>query len=203
MTAQVPTQERTPIAEGRVRFTPLQMENIHTHFRWNNDPELNRLDSEVPYEEESFGAFKARFEQLCVKPTPTQRHFEIHDAEHDTLIGVAYVARMSTHHEHALVGITIGQTDYWGEGYGKESMRLLLRYCFEDLGLHRVSAETFEYNTAWRDLVEGMGFTREGVARDYLYRDGQYWDKAFYALLEDEYRAQDFPSSEGVAVPAS
>ncbi|PSQ96168.1 MAG: N-acetyltransferase [Bacteroidetes bacterium SW_9_63_38] len=202
MNDPVPIREQTPIAEGCVRFTPLQMENIHTHFRWNNDPELNRLDSEEPYEEESFGAFKTRFEQLCVKPTLTQHHFEIHDIDDDTLIGVAYVARMSTHHEHALVGLTIGEKEYWGEGYGRDSLRLLLRYCFESLDLHRVSAETFEYNTAWRDLVEGRGFVREGVAREYLYRDGQYWDKIHYALLDDEYWAQEEASGASAVASA-
>lgn len=188
MTASNPTHQVTPLEEGRVRFTPLQMENIHTHFRWNNDPELNRLDSEIPHEEESFGDFKERFEQLCNDPSPEHRDFEIHDVVEDQLIGVAYVARISPYHHHALVGITIGEREYWGQGYGKESLRLLLRYCFQDLELHRVSAETFEYNTAWRDLIEGTGFVKEGTAREYLFRDGEYWDKAFYALLEEEYR---------------
>ncbi|PSQ75739.1 MAG: N-acetyltransferase [Bacteroidetes bacterium QH_7_62_13] len=184
------TRQVTPLEEGRVRFSPLQMENIHTHFRWNNDPELNRLDSEVPYEEESFGDFKERFEQLCNEPSPDHRDFEIHDAEEDELIGVAYVARISPHHHHATIGLTIGERDYWGNGYGRESLRLLLRYCFENLDLHRVSAEAFEYNSAWRHLIRDAGFSREGTAREYLHRNGQYWDKGFFALLEQEYREQ-------------
>lgn len=181
--------EVTLLTEGRVRFTPLQIQNIHTHFQWNNDPELNRLDSEVPYKKESFGRFKERFEQLCERPSPAHRDFEIHDADRDVLIGIAYVARIDRHHHHARIGVIIGEREYWGEGYGRESMRLLLSYCFDTLGLHRLSAETFEYNTAWRDLVKGMGFTKEGTARDYLYREDRYWDKENYALLEPEYRA--------------
>jgi len=188
MTTSNPTHQVTPLEEGRVRFTPLQMENIHTHFRWNNDPELNRLDSELPYEEESFGDFKDRFEQLCNEPSAGHRDFEIHDVEEEALIGVAYVAHISPYHHHALVGITIGARDYWGRGYGKESLRLLLDYCFRDLDLHRVSAESFEYNTAWRDLLKAVGFVKEGTAREYLYRDEKYWDKERYALLVDEYR---------------
>ena len=185
-----PTQAITPLTHERVRFTPLQMDNIHTHFRWNNDPELNRLDSEMPYEEESFGQFKERFEQLCERPSSSHRDFEIHDDERNVLIGIAYVARIDSHHRRARIGVTIGDRAYWGKGYGRESMRLLLHYCFERLDLHRVRAATFEYNTAWRDLVEGMGFTKEGTARDYLYRDGRFWDKENYALLEPEYQSR-------------
>lgn len=188
MTTSNPTHQVTPLKEGRVRFTPLQIDNIHTHFSWNNDPELNRLDSELPYQEESFGTFKERFEQLCNNPSSAHRDFEIHDVEAEKLIGVAYVAQISSHHHHAMVGVTIGERDYWGHGYGKESLRLLLRYCFQELDLHRVSAETFEYNTAWRDLIKGMGFAHEGTCREYLFRDEKYWDKELYSMLEQEYR---------------
>lgn len=176
--------------EGRrIRFTPLQIENIYTHFRWNNDPELNRLDSEMPYEEESFGAFKKRFEQMSDYPDPTHQDFEIH-VKDGSLIGVAYVTAISTHNRHALVGVTIGDRAYWGEGFGRESLALLLDYCFEELNLHRVSAETFEYNEAWENLVREMGFTREGTARDYLRRDGTFWDKGTFGLLEHEYQSK-------------
>jgi RimJ/RimL family protein N-acetyltransferase len=190
MSSSHPVQNVTPLRQGRVRFTPLDMDNIHTHFRWNNDPELNRLDSEMPHEKEPFGAFKQRFEKLCDHPSPKHRDFEIHDDENDVLIGVAYASRVSEHNHNALVGITIGDRDYWGQGYGRESLRLLLAYCFEEMELHRVSTETFEYNTAWKDLVEGMGFVKEGTAREYLYRDGRYWNKHNYALLAHEYRSQ-------------
>jgi len=190
MSMPLPVHEITPLHTDRVEFTPLQMENIHTHFRWNNDPELNRLDSEFPFEEESFGAFKSRFEQMCDNPSPSHRNFEIHARDAETLIGVAYTTRISAHNLHAQVGITIGDRDYWGRGYGRSSFDLLLFYCFEKLGLHRVSAETFEYHTAWRDLVEGMGFQKEGTIREYLRRDGRYWDKEIYGLLEQGYQAR-------------
>lgn len=185
------TEDVTPLRRGHVEFTPLQMENIHTHFRWNNDPELNRLDSEVPYREEAFGEFKSRFERLRQNPSPAHQHFEIHALDADsTLIGVAFVAHISEHNRHGQVGITIGDRDFRGQGYGRKSLRLLLAYCFERLGLHRVRAETFEYHEAWRRLVEGMGFVKEGTARESLYRDGKYWDIETYSLLEQEYRAR-------------
>jgi RimJ/RimL family protein N-acetyltransferase len=205
LTSAAPTGSTTAFEGDRVRFTPLQMDNIYTHFRWNNDPELNRLDSEIPYEEETFGQFKQRFERMCLQPSPTQRDFEIHALDapssgdgvpgpdaagaEGTLIGVAYVADISAHHRHGLVGVTIGARDYWGAGYGRESLALLLAFCFDDLDLHRVSAETFEYNTAWRNLVVGAGFQKEGTAREYLYRDDRFWDKENFALLRREHEA--------------
>ncbi len=174
---------------ARITLSPLRLENLYKHFAWNNDPELNRLDSEIPYEQESLGAFKRRFEQMIYAPAPDSRDFEIH-AEDGTVIGVAYIGNISAHNRHCKIGITIGDRNYWGKGYGRAALRLVLNYCFDELDMHRVGTETFEYNTAWRKLVEWAGFTREGTDREYLFRDGRYWDKDTYAILEDEYRAQ-------------
>ena len=171
----------------RITLTPLNFENIYRHFEWNNDPELNRLDSEFPFERESFADFKARFEQMVDHPSPHNIDLEIH-AEDGVLIGLAYVTDISHHNKHCMIGITIGDRNYWGKGYGRESIELLLAYCFDQLGMHRVHTETFEYNEAWRSLVRDAGFIQEGVERDYLYRDGEFWDKEIYSLLEDEYR---------------
>ena len=179
-----------PILNGaRVRLTPLQYQNIHRHYEWNNDAELNYFDSEVPHHKETFGAFKRRFEQMVYKPSPDGRDFEIY-AEDGVLIGVAYLANLSGHHRHALIGVTIGDRAYWGRGYGREALETMLALCFDELAMHRVSAETFEYNKAWKKLVEEVGFHKEGEARDYLFRGGRFWTKETYALLEEEYRAR-------------
>lgn len=174
--------------DARVELTPLHWDNLYKHFQWNNDPELNYYDSEIPYRKESLGEFKKRFEQMVYDPLPTSRDFEI-CAEDGTLIGVAFVMDISHHNRHCTIGITIGDRDYWGKGYGRAALRTLLQYCFDELNMHRVSAEIFEYNEAWRKLVEWAGFKKEGTDRDYLHRQGQYWDKHIYAILEEEYRS--------------
>ena len=177
------------MAEPAVTLTPLHRENLYKHFEWNNDPELNRLDSESPYVKETLGEFKRRFEEMIYAPSPDTRDFEIH-AEDGTVIGVAYIANISEHHRHCTIGITIGDREYWGKGYGRASLRQVIDFCFNELDMHRVHAYTFEYNDAWRRLVEWAGFQKEGTERDYLFRDGQYWNKDSYSMLEQEYRAR-------------
>ncbi len=184
--------QKTTLEGEKVRFEPLQLVNIHQHFKWNNDPELNRLDSELPYSKESFGEFKKRFERMIYHPSFNSQDFEIY-AEDDVLIGIAYIANLSDHNKHCSVSITIGNRDYWGKGYGRDALRLVLRYCFDTLEMHRVDTELFSFNDAWKRLVLWAGFHQDGVMRDYLFRDGQYWDKEVYAMLEPEYRAQVGP----------
>jgi RimJ/RimL family protein N-acetyltransferase len=75
-----------------------------------------------------------------------------------------------------------------GHGYATEAVRELLRYCFEDLGVRRVSANCFLDNEASLRLMERVGMRRELHAiRDSLHRSGQWLDTVGYAILKDEW----------------
>ncbi|MEU4624992.1 GNAT family N-acetyltransferase [Actinoplanes sp. NPDC023801] len=76
-----------------------------------------------------------------------------------------------------------------GHGFATEAIRALLRLCFEDLRLHRVTATCFAANEpSWR-LMERVGMRREfHTVRDSLHRSGEWLDCFGYALLADEWR---------------
>lgn len=78
--------------------------------------------------------------------------------------------------------------DHTGRGYAREAVRELVRLCFEDLGLRRLTANCFADNEAsWR-LMERLGMRRELYAvRESLHRSGEWLDGAGYALLADEW----------------
>jgi len=80
--------------------------------------------------------------------------------------------------------------DHTGRGYATEAVRELIRICFTDLGLRRVTANCFAGNEAsWR-LMERVGMRRELYAvRESLHRSGEWLDGIGYALLADEWRA--------------
>jgi RimJ/RimL family protein N-acetyltransferase len=77
--------------------------------------------------------------------------------------------------------------EHTGHGYATEAVRELLRYCFQDLGVRRVSANCYLGNEAsWR-LMERVGMRRESHAvRESLHRSGRWLDTVGYALLADE-----------------
>jgi RimJ/RimL family protein N-acetyltransferase len=78
--------------------------------------------------------------------------------------------------------------DRAGHGYATEAVRELIRLCFEDLGLRRVTANCFAGNEAsWR-LMERVGMRRElHTVRESLHRSGEWLDGLGYALLADEW----------------
>jgi RimJ/RimL family protein N-acetyltransferase len=79
--------------------------------------------------------------------------------------------------------------DQHGHGLATEAVDALLRICFEQLGLRRVTAACFAANEpSWR-LMERLGMRREAhTVRDSLHRSGEWHDGYCYALLAEEHR---------------
>jgi RimJ/RimL family protein N-acetyltransferase len=77
-----------------------------------------------------------------------------------------------------------------GHGYATEAVAELIRICFEDLELRRVTAMCFAENEAsWR-LMERVHMRREQhTVRDSLHRSKGWLDGFGYALLADEWQA--------------
>lgn len=84
--------------------------------------------------------------------------------------------------------------EFMGSGYATEAVRELLRICFDDLGLRRVTATCFADNEAsWR-LMERLGMRRElHAVADALHRSGQWLDTFGYAQLASEWRSTAQP----------
>lgn len=84
---------------------------------------------------------------------------------------------------------------YWmgyafaGQGYMTEAVGLVVPYCFETLGLHRIHAAFLPDNRASRRVLEKNGFREEGYAEHYLQIDGKWADHVMFGLTRERYDA--------------
>lgn len=77
---------------------------------------------------------------------------------------------------------------YAGRGIATEAATELLRICFEDLGLRRVTALCFADNVASRRIMEKLGMRLEELTRaESLHRSRGWLDGAGYAILAEEW----------------
>jgi len=75
-----------------------------------------------------------------------------------------------------------------GRGYATEAVHEILRYCFADLGVHRVIAACFLDDASARRLMERVGMRREAHSvRASLHRSGQWLDTIGYAVLAEDW----------------
>jgi ribosomal-protein-alanine N-acetyltransferase len=77
---------------------------------------------------------------------------------------------------------------HWGHGYVPEAMEAVVRYGFRSLGLNRIEAYLEPENQASIRVMEKLGFTREGLLRQFAYYRGALRDQYCYSLLEREWR---------------
>jgi RimJ/RimL family protein N-acetyltransferase len=79
----------------------------------------------------------------------------------------------------------------WGKGYGTDAMRVVLRYAFTELNLHRVSLDVFSYNPRAIRSYEKAGFKYEGCMRSRVQRDGKRWNMVFMGIMKEEWEESE------------
>jgi RimJ/RimL family protein N-acetyltransferase len=106
------------------------------------------------------------------------------------LIGNCGVRRDSAETHEADIGYELDPR-FWGKGYATEAARAVLHFGFTQLNVHRVTAWCVAENTASAHVLEKLGMRQEGRLREHQYFKGRWWDTLLYAILYDEWRAQD------------
>ncbi len=94
--------------------------------------------------------------------------------------------RVDEQHQHAELGYWLG-APYWGQGYATEAAREMLRYGFEDLGLHRIFASHFKHNPASGRILRKLGMRHEGCQREHLRKWDEFVDSELYGMLRQEW----------------
>jgi len=105
------------------------------------------------------------------------------DISSDRPLGSVYIRDIDRRHNKAEYGIFIGEEDARGRGVGTAAARLMLRYCFEEEGLHRIYLRVFASNRQAIGSYEKAGFVREGLLKDDVRIDGVYRDIQWMAAI--------------------
>ncbi len=76
-------------------------------------------------------------------------------------------------------------------GYMKEGLSLVIRYAFDELGLHRLEANIQPQNLASIALAQSVGFRYEGYSPRYLKINNEWCDHERWAVLADHDQNRD------------
>ncbi len=90
--------------------------------------------------------------------------------------------------QSAYLGYYIG-SQYAGKRYMTAAIRLVLHYAFVELKLHRLEANIQPGNLASIALVKRAGFVREGFSRRYLKICGRWRDHERWAIIAEDWQA--------------
>jgi RimJ/RimL family protein N-acetyltransferase len=176
-----------------VRFGPIDHEaHPEIESRWTHDAEFMRLMELKPVRPLSPAMVKKQYEVIEKEMDEDKNmfYFTIRARADDRLIGKAIVEWIDWTNRNGFIRLGIGAAEDRRKGYGSQALRLLLRYAFGELNLHRVTAVLPAYNEGAIRLFQKLGFMEEIRRRKALNRDGEFWDLLSFGLLNSEWREQ-------------
>lgn len=139
------------------------------YLRWLNDREVNKfleIRFAPPASIDELEAFVNRMNE-----SPNELLLGIFTAEQQQHIGNIKLGPIVFSHLRAVIGIVIGEKDFWGKGLATEAIELLSNYAVTTLGLKRIYAGCYESNVGSRKAFEKAGFTVEAKLMDFWEND--------------------------------
>jgi RimJ/RimL family protein N-acetyltransferase len=91
--------------------------------------------------------------------------------------------RPDIYRKTALIGYWLGET-YWGRGIMPEAVKLVTEYAFTNFDLIRLQAGILGNNPKSMRVLEKAGFTKEGILKKAIIKNGEILDEHLYALIK-------------------
>jgi RimJ/RimL family protein N-acetyltransferase len=171
----------------KVLLRAVKRSDIPNFLIWFNDPEvIQYLTIYLPMTEM---AEEKWVENLISDATRVNFVIEAVESANNIPIGTAGFHNLSAKDRDAEFGIAIGNKEYWSNGYGTETARLITRYGFEQLNLNRISSCVYDFNERSQKMHLKVGFKPEGRRRQGRFINGAYRDVLEYGILREEWRS--------------
>ncbi len=105
----------------------------------------------------------------------------------DSLNIVGYMLLHGINSEDEVIDLTRIVIQAKGMGFGRKSIKLTKKFCFEVLRCHRLWLDVYDYNLRGIKLYESEGFIKEGTLRECKKIDGKYYSMCIFSMLKGEY----------------
>lgn len=123
---------------------------------------------------------------LKVKDDKNNQRYII-ETEEDGAVGLITLTEIDWKNRTALHGIKLANKEKRAKGIGTDAVMAILRYAFDELGLHRLDCVWFDDNIASKALHTKCGWRVEGVRRECVYKGGKFIDLTYAGILASEY----------------
>ncbi|WP_349346338.1 GNAT family N-acetyltransferase [Priestia megaterium] len=125
---------------------------------------------------------------LKAKQEGRELPFVVFDIESHSIVGSTRFLDISLPNKSVEIGWTWYHPSVWRTRVNTECKYLLLKYCFEELKLHRVQFKTDVRNNRSRAAIKRLGATQEGITRKHMVLpDGYVRDSVIFSIIDNEW----------------
>jgi len=122
-----------------------------------------------------------------ISPHNEAYNFAIEALDTHQYIGGCGVHNLDYKNGRVEIGVFIGDEAYLGKGYGTDAMKVLVKFIFEQMNIHKIKLEVYSFNQRAQKCYEKVGFKKEAVLKDEIFRNGQYHDIICMSMFKEEY----------------
>ena len=167
-----------------VGLRAVEKEDLHLFRDWRNIVNFRKNFREV--RELSLADQDEWFESLQ-KTKHINYMFTIVDLKTNNPIGAAGLLYINWNIRSADFSFYIGRDEVYidNKGVAKEAAQLLIDYGFNNLNLHKIWMELYEFDNLKIDFfTEEFDFKQDGLLRDNCFENGKYWDSYIISLIK-------------------
>jgi RimJ/RimL family protein N-acetyltransferase len=159
---------------NRLVLREYQREDIENIRKWCNNPEITKNLSDIFLYPHSLKQSESFLQMMLDGSNPNMKGFVIAHKETGDYIGQIDLIGIDWKNRTSLIGIVIGNSENHCKGYGQEAIKILQKFAFEELNLHKLELEVHAYNEKAYNCYKKCGFVEEGRKRENFYINGKY-----------------------------
>jgi RimJ/RimL family protein N-acetyltransferase len=168
-----------------VGLRAIEKDDLPCLLEWRNNPEYRKYFRE--YRELGMGQQYSWYENILLKDQRTIM-FSIIDLKNRRLLGACGLCYINWIDRNADLSIYIGADNlYIDNKYATDTASTIIKYAFDELGLHRLWAEVYDSDERKIKLFEALGFKLDGCHRETHWTEGKWCNSLFYGLLQKEF----------------
>lgn len=151
--------------------------------QYASDPEVIKYMEWGPNTEKQTRDFVKMTIDAQNDPERTSYDFAVVEKETGKMIGACAIYVKSKVHRVGESGYVFDRSA-WGKGYATETNKIILKFGFEKLNLHRIQATCDVLNLASANVLKKSGMSFEGNLRDNMHVRGRYRTSSMYSIIE-------------------
>ena len=168
----------------KVGLRGMRRDDLALYSKWLDNPEVTAF-LEMGWKPTTEADLETTYREATSDPNAVV--LVICDREMGAPIGTTGLYLIHWPCRRAQFRILIGEPSYFDSGCGTEATRLMVVYGFRTLNLETIYLGVNAENARAIRAYEKAGFTVEGRQRQFIYRNGRYYDCVNMSVLRDEY----------------
>ncbi|MDC1162445.1 GNAT family protein [Tenacibaculum sp.] len=165
-----------------IALTKFKKEDYERLIQWVDTEELMVLFSGPIFN------FPITYEQLNIYTSDNSKLiYKVIDTKTNQVIGHAELGSISLKNKSARIcRVLVGKNSHRNKGYGKLIIKELINISFNELNLHRLDLGVYDFNHAAIKCYKNCGFTIEGLLKDNVKVNDEYWSTYNMSILNNK-----------------